>query len=406
MNSLQEALDRALDELPYRIVADRVRSKANEAGVRLSDKEIDRFVKHLAAEQDGEFRFRTWRWWDRRELTISLGETDRDQILATFESFLSDGLEGFVQGISEDLASEILATLRTTWPKQLRHESRQVRGFERRLDSRWGAAIERLLMTLIVCRELGELAAATYHGDDDAPEKLVDVLSRLHARACQVTEEIVCLLRSGLADGAMARWRTLHEIAAVGLFLSQNDMALAERYAEHQAVESFRAASEYRRCCEALGYEPISDDDFTAIKESRDQLVERHGKEFATQYGWAAHVLGVPRPTLRDIHRAAGVEHLQAHYRLASHNVHANPTGAFLRLGLLDDVDVLLAGRSDVGLDEPGVSCSISLSQITVAFATLSPNLDLLVGIKIVEMLRDETISLFDQVASEAPLCG
>ena len=40
----------------------------------------------------------------------------------------------------------------------------------------------------------------------------------------------------------------------------------------------------------------------------------------SSDYGWASHHLGNPQPTFKDIERAAGIDHLRAHYRMASHN--------------------------------------------------------------------------------------
>ena len=57
-----------------------------------------------------------------------------------------------------------------------------------------------------------------------------------------MADEIICLLENGFADGAMARWRTLHEIAIVAIVLSKHGEDIAQGYLDHQAVESKRAA--------------------------------------------------------------------------------------------------------------------------------------------------------------------
>ena len=58
-------------------------------------------------------------------------------------------------------------------------------------------------------------------------DKVRVLLIRL-VRACQVTDEIICLLENGFADGAMARWRTLHEIAVVAVVISQHGENLCD----------------------------------------------------------------------------------------------------------------------------------------------------------------------------------
>jgi len=271
-----------------------------------------------------------------------------------------------------------------------------MKGFEKRLHQRWGLGIDRLRMFLALSREFGDSVNTVFRDDPGAAHSnLMDVLVRLHARGCQVTHEVICLLRAGLADGAMARWRTLHEIAVVALFLSEHGEELAERYVIHQAVESLWAARDYQRCCGRLGYEPLSELEMQNLEKAFEQGVERYGSAFRTQYGWAAEVLRIDRPTLSDIERSVRIDHFRAHYRMASHNVHANPKGVFFKLGLLNEVDVLLAGPSNAGLADPGHSTALSLLQVSTALGLLKPTLDSLVLLRILTKLEDEVGEAF-----------
>jgi hypothetical protein len=196
----------------------------------------------------------------------------------------------------------------------------------------------------------------------------------------------------------MARWRTLHEIAVVAFFIKEHGEDLARRYADHQAVESFRAAKDYRACAEQLGYELMTQLEFDEIRRAHDAVVCRYGDPFKKQYGWAADALRSGQPSLRDIERAAGLSHLRAHYRLASHNVHANPKGVFFELGLLEEADVLLAGPSNAGLTDPGHGAAISLLHVSVAQGLIRPSLDSLVGLRILCKLTDEVGEAFGAV--------
>lgn len=116
----------------------------------------------------------------------------------------------------------------------------------------------------------------------------------------------------------------------------------------------------------------------------------RYGAAFKAQYGWAAEVLGIDRPTLSDIERSVHVDHLRAHYRMASHNVHANPKGVFFKLGLLKEIDFLLAGPSNAGLADPGHSTAISLLPVSAALGLVKPTLDSLVALGVLTKLADE----------------
>jgi hypothetical protein len=246
-------------------------------------------------------------------------------------------------------------------------------------------------MLLTISREYGanvnqELRDAS--GTD--AQHLVEVLTRLHARACQVVDEILVLLTAGFADGAMARWRTLHEIAAIALFIGEHRGDLAERYALHQNVESKRAMQDYVACQERLGYEPLEESEIVAAERSYDAVIARFGGPFGTQYGWAAQQLKSSRPSFSDIERAVGIDHFRAHYRMASHNVHANPKGVFFKLGLLEESDLLLAGPSNAGLADPGHSAAISLVQASTPLGLLHPTLDNLTVLRSMVELENE----------------
>jgi hypothetical protein len=97
----------------------------------------------------------------------------------------------------------------------------------------------------------------------------------------------------------------------------------------------------------------------------------------------------------------AGIDHLRAHYRMASHNVHANPKGIYFKLGLLDEKAVLLAGPSNFGFADPGHSTSISLLQVTTSFCTIEPSLDTLVSLNILEIMVNEIGDLFIEIQSK-----
>ena len=104
----------------------------------------------------------------------------------------------------------------------------------------------------------------------------------------------------------------------------------------------------------------------------------------------AADALGRGRPSLRDIEKSAGIDHLRAHYRMASHNVHANPKGVFFKMGLFEESAILLAGPSNAGLADPGHSAAISLMHVTTALGLIQPTLDSVVGLRMLLRLERE----------------
>jgi hypothetical protein len=89
-------------------------------------------------------------------------------------------------------------------------------------------------------------------------------------------------------------------------------------------------------------------------------------------------IMAGPATTSARRSRAPGIGHFRANYRIASHNVHANPKGVFFKLGMLAESQVLLAGPSNAGLADPGHGAALSLSRVTAALVGLQqpPTLD------------------------------
>ena len=170
---------------------------------------------------------------------------------------------------------------------------------------------------------------------------------------------------------------------------------IAERYILHNGIESYRGALAYQEHCMALGDEPLTEEEFARIKAARDALKARFGEAYGGEYGWASEALGIKNPRFSDIERNVGLAHLRPYYKLASHNVHANPRGVFFKLGLLAGQQMLLAGPSDLRLADPGHGAAISLSQITFDLLLMRPNIDRLLICQILSKLVDEVGDAF-----------
>ena len=77
-----------------------------------------------------------------------------------------------------------------------------------------------------------------------------------------------------------------------------------------------------------------------------------------------------------DIEKASGLDHLRPYYKMASHNVHANPRGISFHLGLSDGSDILLAGPSSYGLTDPAHGAAMSVHQATIPMLSLVTNVE------------------------------
>lgn len=361
MDVLQEVFDRAAGRgLVASLIAGFCERKLAVKGVRLSGGERKRLLARLELGNYEDLTIRRWSWrrWERTTVTVEIEDTDLNTLSRCVDAWIEQ-LPTLVESVTKRSGDRVALALRRRWPKQKRHRRAVIAGFQRRLKVRWAQPLDLLETLIAVAQELGETTNEKLReslqrapGESDVhglgPFR-IEAITRLHARACQTAAEVLALLSEGLADGAMARWRTVHEIAVVALLLLDGDETLAERYLRHDSIEECRAAEEYQELYERLGSEPFDAEYLETLKRERALLKERWGNPYGTPYGWAASLLGSSNPKFFELEKMAGLDHLRPFYRLASHNVHANPKGVLYKLGLLDESNVLLAGSSDLG---------------------------------------------------------
>ena len=126
------------------------------------------------------------------------------------------------------------------------------------------------------------------------------------------------------------------------------------------------------------------------IRKQYDNIIKKHGKAFGAQYGWAAKNLNGKQSTFKEIEKAAKVDYLRGHYRMASHGVHANPKGIFFSMTSMFPTEVLLAGASNSGIADAGDGMAHSLLLVSAILLSLSPNFDHQVAVRTMGLLREE----------------
>jgi len=299
-------------------------------------------------------------------------------------------------------AAEILSNALKSKSSRMLKERRKInRSFEKRLMKRWAKPIDLLEMFYVIAFEVGEEFNKEYR--EEAAKNndyLFDALTRIHARACQVCFEIITLLKSGLADGAHARWRTLHELAVISLFIKEHGQDIAKRFLDYEVVENYREAVDYQKHCEELGYEPLTIVEFKEIEKKYADTCRKYGKDFKKSYGW------IPKGMLSvrnfyEIEKSLKLSKFYPFYILASLNVHAGAKSLKFRLGLFQDSpksDLLLAGPSNYGLADPGQSAAISLNQITFCLLASKPSMERLITMTTMHKIVNEICEAFVEV--------
>ena len=285
-------------------------------------------------------------------------------------------------------------------PEMIEQEKVLRADFEQRLYARWKKALDLFDATIILTREAGERFIKKYReGEKKEKDALVEALLKIHIRACQTAAAISVLLKSGFARDALARQRTLHELAVVASLLSKHGTTLAERFLLHEIVETCKSAEQYEEKYAGLGYEPPIPENLAQLRAKREELCQRFGKNFKSDNGWAAEIIGKAKPTFEDLEKAAQLDRLRPYYRTAGYGVHATSKGMLFDIGSIQSLAGgprgLLAGASNAGLADPGHGSLLSLNICTSTLLTSRTDVEALVALQTLASFIDEAGQAF-----------
>jgi len=305
---------------------------------------------------------------------------------------ISDAISGQVESLLDNLPSDMLSTIKTTAVDGLAERRSLHAEFVERNVCRWKEGFDLLELQIEIAIEAGASFNDRLRPKAASVGDIVfDLLVRLHAKGCLIGKEILTLLKNGYADGAHARWRSLHELSVTSMFLATHGKDAVQRYVDHELVETYKGALQLNKYEPRLNTHGFSDEELDQFKLQYDAVLKSYGKEFGCPYGWAAFILNKGNPTFFDLEEAVGLDHMRPYYKWASQNIHANVKTIRNSLGLSEAVkDVLLVGPSNSGMTDPAHSTAISLSQLTCTLLCSVPNLDGSVLMKILLSLSDQ----------------
>jgi len=401
MDEIQKTFESTIAEyLPRKVCSSIIKDKCNELGIKLNPGQLDYIESKLARTSGNNLTIQ----FDDEQLMnstipkeiISKGKlTIHLDDVADVDSVAEEIIKQFLSKLPDlipEITDVLLKALKKDAHKKLKQDKQWRSRFESNLNKTWKKPINLLELFLALAFEFGEEFSHEYRpAAVEHQDHVFEVLTRLHARSCQIGFEVLTLLRSGLADGAHARWRTLHEIAVTALFIAEHGDDVANQYLCYDIVDCYKAAQLYQKYCTSLDYEPLTQEEIDVMKDAYEKMKDRFGSSFAKRYGWAARAVGKESPTFRDIEQSIKMDHMRPYYRLASYNVHANPRGVFFKLGLASTEEgILLAGPSNTGLADPASGTALSITQVTTTLLNHEPNLDRIVASNILIKLKDE----------------
>ena len=236
-----------------------------------------------------------------------------------------------------------------------------------------------------------------------APLLILEALIRLHGKGVMTAREALVLLRGGYSSGALARWRTLHEVWVVFLALADGDRESSRRYLDHEGVEILKAQKDYEETWQPLGHEPP---DWTAAEweRARTEMVGKFDRTFMRDYGWAVPLFDNAAPKFRQLEERVDLDPWRGYYRMASHGTHANSVGLTWNIQDFGCLDRIWAGPSNAGLLDPAQCSLIAITGLTVrlmayTISELTDSAGLAIANQSIALVRQQAMRLLVETA-------
>ena len=184
-------------------------------------------------------------------------------------------------------AEILLPSVKKDARKELKWFQRRREGFEKRLGKRWAEPLHLLELLVELAHEFGDDVITDREPvEQGLRDYTFEALVAIHARGCQMSRAILALLRSGFADDAHARWRSLHELAVISSFISEHrETDIAERYLLYEIVQQRKLALAYKKHEMRANLETLPRAQLDELNDLRESLIDRFGKPFGRDWG-------------------------------------------------------------------------------------------------------------------------
>lgn len=327
---------------------------------------------------------------------VRLGKRAHISILRSFkDAALTEVIPELFRNIEEDEA-EIYSALSRLDAEHRSH----LRPF-------WGAPITALAVFVDHCRSIPssiEQSVEYYRakvddssaGDESDYQTKAFALNRVYDRAMKTAAEIVHLLKGGYSDGALARWRALHELATVASILGESPATISRRYLDHHVIDAFKKADLHRRYADEIGECALSEQECDTLRSAADEKVEMYGEKFKGAYGWAQPLFSATEHiTFRKLENLAKLDHQTFHYKVSCEFIHAGSIGCFFSLGSFHEGSIV-DSASLIGLEVAGRLTCQTLIHIAATRLTFVSTVDTLIMFELFRRLGERCVHLFE----------
>lgn len=390
MRNLKKVIEDELEKIPEIFLKSLIEEKLDAYGIH-EPQLIEAIAAQILRGDDVDLNWETNGSVNIDELELEITEEDTAKLSSDIEAFIAHEIPKIVRNTINEGAEMLLESLEEIWANVKIEEKSEAKQFQKRLELRWGEALDPLRILLAAARELGQKYTDKLHKQRFSKQTSKQRATiALHMRSCQTTTEILTLLENGLADGAYARWRTLYEITVVALCIDKFGNDTAERFLSHGIISDHEFIINELRF-NGIKYDPNSPPrEFREVEKQFRKAIATYGKPFGTQYGWAAKALELKNPRFQDLERAIDWEKIPPDYKLSSYKVHAGAAGTMWTLASTNQQIHLHAGASNAGLQTPATNTANSLALITSLLFENLEELEEQIELRSLLMMRDK----------------
>lgn len=351
-------------------VADKILPKLAQQNINVEGFPIDELLDHIFSGSPNTF------YWDdgnkaNKSISIEMTSDEVDAICKEIDSFIKKSEDVLLKGMEAAAKVLVRQLLKDHNEQQIYYDIEQY-GFRKSLEIYWGKGLSLLRAMLFMAHEVYVVEAESL-AKSKAKKGVIlrEALIGIQARTLRTSTAVLVLLENGLADDAYARWRTLYELSVVAAFISTHGEEAAERYLEHECVSLKKRMDNEL----SWNFKGISKKQQREINEAYDDVVRKHGKDFANHYGWANIFLSNnPNPKFVNLEKSVIGKPIVPPYKESSFQVHGGRAG-LLGLSSLDDTEI--TGYSNAGLHIPLMHTSLALMKTTNLLLYHSPRRDL-----------------------------
>lgn len=294
----------------------------------------------------------------------------------------------FFDTFVSDTSQEIIKTLNESFNSYLDKENIQAEQFIARNFLRWKNLFNLFNLLIKCCTESIEIFLE--RNKENLENSLFNTLIQLHAKACLLSNEILWLCKGGYADGAHARWRSLHEITCTSLFITKHGEDCAERYIAHSLIDDINFYKEYEKYKNRIKMEFNYDKEL--IDHQFKELTKLFGSNFKNNYGWAEKFFHQNhRVGFASIEKNVDLDHFKPFYKWSSQSIHAVSLNLQQNLAMSEASEkILLIGSSNSSMSLPISSSAISLSILTINLLNYEPIIDDLISMNVIQFYLNQ----------------